>query len=189
MFVDADGRLVEWNGTAEDILDQRDGLCVVNGVLAADTEAGRKNLQRAVRAAVATTAICGPSAASRAVVPRPSGRRPLMVSVRRAAAGDVAGAPVMGGRAGPLAVVVTRDPERNGETSDCRFADLYNLTTAERRLAALILDGLPLRDAAARLGVTRNTARSHMKHIYAKTDTGRQVDLIQLHNRTCAIHG
>src|SRR5262249_40722153 len=57
--------------------------------------------------------------------------------------------------------------------------DIYHLTPAEARLAALIVRGYSLHAAACRLHISNNTARTHMKRIYDKTETHRQVDLIR----------
>jgi DNA-binding CsgD family transcriptional regulator len=58
--------------------------------------------------------------------------------------------------------------------------DLFHLTPAEARLAALIVGGYSLHAAACRLHISSNTARTHMKRIYDKTETHRQADLIRL---------
>jgi DNA-binding CsgD family transcriptional regulator len=80
-----------------------------------------------------------------------------------------------------LAAVVIKDPHVQLRTagSGRELAGLYGLTRAEERLLHLILDGLGLFEAAERLGVSRNTARTHMKRIYAKTGTRRQAELMR----------
>jgi DNA-binding CsgD family transcriptional regulator len=86
------------------------------------------------------------------------------------------------GQQGRLAAVVIKDPHArlHASTSSRReLAELYGLTRAEERLLHFILDGLGLFEAAERLGVSRNTARTHMKRIYAKTGTHRQAELMR----------
>jgi DNA-binding CsgD family transcriptional regulator len=56
----------------------------------------------------------------------------------------------------------------------------YGLTPAEQRVAQAILEGYRLDEAANKLAISRNTARTHMKRIFAKTNTARQTDLIRL---------
>lgn len=56
----------------------------------------------------------------------------------------------------------------------------FGLTEAESRLAAKLLQGLSINDAAKTLGVTTNTARSYLKNVFAKTGTRRQSDLLRL---------
>ena len=56
----------------------------------------------------------------------------------------------------------------------------YDLTPAEARLAAALAEGESLEEAAELLGITRNTARTHLKRIFAKTGTNRQGALVRL---------
>ena len=41
-------------------------------------------------------------------------------------------------------------------------------------------NGETLREAASRLGITYNTARAHLRAIFAKTGTTRQAELLAL---------
>ena len=54
------------------------------------------------------------------------------------------------------------------------------LTAAEGKLAALLARGASVSDAAVQLGVSAHTARTQLKHIFAKTGTRRQSELIRL---------
>jgi DNA-binding CsgD family transcriptional regulator len=56
----------------------------------------------------------------------------------------------------------------------------FGLTSAQARLAAKLLQGLRLADAAAALQMTLSTARWHLKNIFLKTGTRRQADLLRL---------
>jgi DNA-binding CsgD family transcriptional regulator len=55
-----------------------------------------------------------------------------------------------------------------------------NLTEAESRLAICLLDGMSLKEAAASIGITYETARSLVKTIFRKTETQRQSQLVLL---------
>lgn len=44
-----------------------------------------------------------------------------------------------------------------------------NLTAKERELIHLTLDGMTNKEIAAQMGITENTVKTHLKHIYAKT--------------------
>lgn len=61
---------------------------------------------------------------------------------------------------------------------------LFGLTAAESRLALRLLTGESLRSTAAALGITYESARSHLKSIFHKTGTHRQGELIALLART-----
>jgi DNA-binding CsgD family transcriptional regulator/PAS domain-containing protein len=55
--------------------------------------------------------------------------------------------------------------------------DLFGLTLGEARIAALIGSGLPPRDAAVRLGIAEDTARTVLKRVFAKVGVSRQSEL------------
>lgn len=57
---------------------------------------------------------------------------------------------------------------------------LYSLTRAEAELVELLVVGHSLDEAASARGITMNTARSQLKQVFAKTDTKRQGELVQL---------
>ncbi len=66
-----------------------------------------------------------------------------------------------------------------GEPGTIRIlADLYGLTPAEARLATLTLRGCSLEFSARELGITEPTARTHLRHIFGKTRTSRQGELV-----------
>ena len=58
--------------------------------------------------------------------------------------------------------------------------ELYGLTPAEARLAAELSGGRSLPGAAAKLAITHNTARVHLRAIFAKTGARRQSHLVSL---------
>jgi DNA-binding CsgD family transcriptional regulator len=61
--------------------------------------------------------------------------------------------------------------------------DLYGLTSAEARLAAIIGQGASPREAAERLGISEATARTVLKRIYSKTGINRQSQVAVLLSR------
>jgi DNA-binding CsgD family transcriptional regulator len=67
-----------------------------------------------------------------------------------------------------------------GMAQKIMLTTFYGLTPAEQRVAQAILEGYRLDEVANKLAISRNTARTHMKRIYAKTNTARQTDLIRL---------
>jgi len=60
------------------------------------------------------------------------------------------------------------------------LAELYGLTGAESRVLEHISRGQAPQDAADELGVSLTTVKTHLQKIFAKTDTTRQAELIQL---------
>ncbi len=81
----------------------------------------------------------------------------------------VALAPV---RISPLRAVA---PVAHGETS---VLASFGLTYREREIALLLLDGASNDDIVARLSISPNTLKTHLRHIYQKTETGNRRELI-----------
>jgi integral membrane sensor domain MASE1/DNA-binding CsgD family transcriptional regulator/GAF domain-containing protein len=60
------------------------------------------------------------------------------------------------------------------------FAQLYGLTKSELRVLLAMSPDLSLKQVAERLGISETTAKTHLQHVYAKTHTSRQSELIHL---------
>ena len=60
------------------------------------------------------------------------------------------------------------------------FARLHKLTGAELRVLLALAQGLGAKEAADMLGIGEPTVRTHLQHIFAKTHTLRQADLLRL---------
>lgn len=56
---------------------------------------------------------------------------------------------------------------------------LYGLTPAEARLVEALLAGATIQEYADRAGVSLHTAKTQLKHVFAKTGATRQADLIR----------
>lgn len=54
----------------------------------------------------------------------------------------------------------------------------YGLSYREREIALLLLDGASNDDLVARLRISPNTLKTHLRHIYQKTETGNRRELI-----------
>ncbi|MBT8413688.1 MAG: DUF4440 domain-containing protein [Boseongicola sp.] len=59
-------------------------------------------------------------------------------------------------------------------------AAIFGLSEAQKRLAHEVSNGLGLTDAAQALGISVNTARTHLTRIYAKTGVNSQVALVRM---------
>lgn len=60
------------------------------------------------------------------------------------------------------------------------IAGLYRLTPAELRVLMMIIDVGGVPQVAPVLGVSQKTVKTHLKHVFEKTGTNRQVDLVKL---------
>lgn len=86
----------------------------------------------------------------------------------------------LGNDGGSGVAVFLCDPERKIETSEAILRDMFQLTSAEARLACALVNGLTIEEAANESGIKLNTARSHLKKIFAKTHTQRQGEMVRL---------
>lgn len=59
-------------------------------------------------------------------------------------------------------------------------ATIYGLSGGQRRLAGFIADGRSLPDAAREMGISANTARTHLQRIYDKTGVHNQPALVRV---------
>jgi DNA-binding CsgD family transcriptional regulator len=68
----------------------------------------------------------------------------------------------------------------SGERAMDSIAQLYGLTTAEKRVLSGVLNIGGVRDVALALGVAEATIKTHLQNIFGKTGVRRQVDLVKL---------
>jgi DNA-binding CsgD family transcriptional regulator len=60
------------------------------------------------------------------------------------------------------------------------FAKLYGLTGSELRVLLAMAPGLSVKEAAEVLGIGETTAKTHLQHVYGKTGTSKQAELMHL---------
>jgi DNA-binding CsgD family transcriptional regulator/PAS domain-containing protein len=77
-----------------------------------------------------------------------------------------------------IALIV--EPKANAPADPAVVRDLLGVTLGEARLAALVGFGLAPADAAERLGISEETARTVLKRVYAKSGVSRQSELANL---------
>lgn len=89
----------------------------------------------------------------------------------------------------PSVAIFIGDPQQRRVAPDEVLAELFGFTPAESSLALLLANGLTLDEASDELGVTRNTAKSHLSSVFSKTGLTRQTKLIQLILKSVAPFG
>jgi DNA-binding NarL/FixJ family response regulator len=60
------------------------------------------------------------------------------------------------------------------------FAEIHGLTESELRVLLAMAPGLYVKEAAEMLGIGESTAKTHLQHIYSKTGTSKQTELMHL---------
>ena len=80
----------------------------------------------------------------------------------------------------PSVAIFVSDPEQQSEAPQAVITQLFGFTPTEATLALLLVNGLTLDEASRELGVSRNTARTHLRSVFAKTGVSRQTLLVRL---------
>jgi DNA-binding CsgD family transcriptional regulator len=80
----------------------------------------------------------------------------------------------------PLAALRIYEPFRVGRVSAEMLVPLYGLTPMESQLAAALYNAPRLGAAATRCGISLNTAKTHLKHVFSKCAVGSKAELMRL---------
>lgn len=168
IILDRQGKVLRLNAPASTILAEEDGIALRRGSIAiADADISRQ-LQ---------TRLAGrdDGAPLSLRLERTSGAGDLLLVVGSAPGPDFVSA---GG--GPAAVLFLTDPTHGPRISADAVRDLLGLTQSEAAVTAQLAEGLAPAEVAARLGISPNTVRAHLRSIFGKTGVRRQSQLVQL---------
>ena len=171
----SDGQIVYANDVAETLMHLRRGLCCRQGrVIATDGKTTQK-LQALISAASnpMTEMLSGGSM----ILPDQDGEGLFVVHVVPVSRKTCNRFIYLDRLVAGLFIV---DRTRGAAERVNVFAPLFGLTPAETRVLAALISGEGLISAVKRLEMTEQTARTHLKHILAKTDTHRQAELMRL---------
>ncbi|MDH3520373.1 MAG: helix-turn-helix transcriptional regulator [Myxococcales bacterium] len=174
-LLDGRRRVVLQNRAAERIVALDDGLSVDRGGPGAEDAREHAILQTLIADAMEARGVKGFETQGFLAISRPSRKRSFSVMVT-----PLRGRPddVLPGDA-RVALFVS-DPEVERIAGPKALADLYALTQSEVELLQLLSMGMSLEQAAGARGVSMNTARSHIKHMFAKTGVSRQGELVRM---------
>ncbi len=169
------GRILHANGTARDMLSKRETIAAVGGILSVRDPQAERALTDAIELARGNEANIGENGIG---VPLGS-EKAAVAHVLPLAHGDLRT------RLAPqatAAVFITEPTDAAPQDISAVVAN-FGLSPAEARLLEHLACGESVSEAAEALRISTHTARTHLAHIFAKTDTSRQADLIALVNR------
>ena len=86
----------------------------------------------------------------------------------------------VGGAHGAVAAVFIRKATVAWASPAELVANLYKLTPSEIRVLLAVIEHAGVRQVAKTLGISEETVRSHLRHIFQKTGAKRQADLVKL---------
>ncbi|MCP3728067.1 helix-turn-helix transcriptional regulator [Paraburkholderia sp. CNPSo 3272] len=175
LIVDTSCHVMFANRVAEEFLSSADGIgSGPLGLFAMTT-----TLTNSLRSLVARATAVGkdPPTGSALALSRTSMKRPYQALISPLA---VDAARARGVSRKPAALILVVDPERVPDSAERRLRTLYNLTRIEARVACEIHKGASLDAVAESLNVQQSTVRTHLHHIFQKTEARRQSDLVRL---------
>jgi DNA-binding CsgD family transcriptional regulator len=173
VFAAGDGTAIYCNRAAEEMLRAGDGLKLQGGALCSSSRKNNEELREMLHHAVSPNAVPGPKIV---LIERPSLRRPYQLAAAplRDRFNQFIGTPA------PMAVVLISDPDRNPSANTDILAQVYKLTPKEAEMTARLSTGKSVEEAAEEMGITYETARTHLRRIFGKTGTSRQSELLLL---------
>jgi DNA-binding CsgD family transcriptional regulator len=173
-LVDAEGRLVHANTSANDMLNDGNVLHA-NGRLVAFDAKGDQELHDIFAAARDGDATLGGKGVAVQLTARNGDRFITNVLPLTSGARRQAGIPY----SAVAAVFVQRAGNDTPPSLDA-LAERYQLTPSELRVLIAIIDigGVP--EVAATLHLSQATVRTHLRHVFEKTGVRRQADLVKL---------
>jgi integral membrane sensor domain MASE1/DNA-binding CsgD family transcriptional regulator len=172
-LADRDGRIVYMNRAAERQVVTGNVIRIANGRLAPVDCKARLTLGRAIDVVIGdgdlltggiTVALAGVDHAGliATILPLSPGENPSSC------------------RGAGMAAIFMQDPIVMPPSAAEAFAQLYRLTGSELRVLLAMAPGLSVKEAAKVLGIGETTAKTHLQHIYSKTGTSKQTELIRL---------
>ncbi len=165
LILDREGRILRRNALAAQMLDE--------GSIVAEQH-GRLEVRAGSSAATINRILASPPAQGEEIlfeIANASGN-PLHARARAVPSSAYAD--------GAWLALFIADPSRPSGPSEELWRERFHLTRAEAGLARHLAQGATLADAADALGIAYNTTRSHLRAIFAKTNTHRQIELITL---------
>jgi DNA-binding CsgD family transcriptional regulator len=172
--------VVHLNSAAATMLALRDGPCLRDGRLVAGSASADAEFQRSVARALGMTDGAGGQERSSPgnarsgnsfLCPRLSRGHPYVVHVTPCATGE---------NRTPRALVVIVDSDAEREPPERLLRRLFGLTGAEADVACRLTRGQALKSISEELSLSIATVKTHLQHVFEKTATHRQAELVRL---------
>lgn len=175
LVLDGSGQLLFMNSRAHEIVAERDGFSLDSeGAPLASVQSESNRMATAIHAVTRGRRDTNRSPGDFLLVSRNSLRRPYQVLVTPLARGGM----FLDRHA--AAILVISDPEMEPRTSEQSLRLHYGLTTTEAKFVAVFVQEASLQATAERLSLTKSSARTYLKRIFAKTEVNSQAALMKL---------
>ena len=160
------------NAAAEALFRNQDGLSIQSGSFEVAHPPADVALHRGINAALGRCDSEIPSGSS-LLCRRPSGRRPYVIHILPFSRPTPE-------RPEPRALLLIIDPEQQPEPSADLLHRLYGMTKAEAAVAIRLLQGDGIKPITESMCLSTSTVKTHLQHIFDKTGTHRQAELVRL---------
>jgi DNA-binding CsgD family transcriptional regulator len=186
--VDGNG-IVQNETTAARVLAEKfDGLLVRDGRVHASRQDEDQKLQELIyRAAQVGAGICDPTNLASPGGAMLISRRPPLGPLQVVVTPFHSDSALLEGF--PCAVIFLTDPDAKPLPRGLVLRQLYQLTPSEAYLVDWLVRGLDVKQAAERMRVTENSARSLLKCVFRKTGVGSQSALMRMALSLPSING
>jgi len=175
VILDEHGEVLKTNSAADDLINEKDGIQLGQNMLKAHCPLENRKFQKAIQQGLSNHLSAATSSVEVSTLTRPSGKIPLTVLIRAIPLNYCSKEK----KRRPAVMIFIRDPVSTSQTSREVLRKLFKLTRTETELALLLTDGLTLDEAADQLGIMKNTVRTHLRGIFAKTGATRQATLMK----------
>jgi DNA-binding CsgD family transcriptional regulator len=175
LLLDERRRVVLQNRGADRIARLDDGFRIDAAGPSAEDARENATLQKLIADSMESGARGQTAATGFLAISRPSGKQSFAVMVA-----PLLSAPDRTVARDATVAIFVADPEAGRIRDPDVLGAMYSLTHSEAELVRLLAQGMSLEEVADARGVSVNTARSHLKHVFSKTGTSRQGELVRL---------
>ena len=172
VLIDQSGHVVRADAAAARIFERNSGLAIVDKRLRASNRADDSALREAIVAGIRHSSSAAPAYSSAI---RCSTCANLTLLVR-----SLAPSACSANEKAAAVVVYLSDSETESAVSTQYLIKLFGMSAMEAALTLQLVRGRTLAEAAHVLHLSEQTARTYSKHVFAKTGTHRQADLVRL---------
>ena len=175
VLLDISGQVLEINDAARVMLERADGLHLRNHELHTMLPGEDTALYRLINGICKT--IQGEAITHGRSFPvlRPSGKRPFELLIAPAYEQTN-----INSKRDNAIVIFIHDPDATSESREKLIRHRYNLTVSETKVTIMLVQGYTGKEIADAMKISRETLKSHLKHIFKKTNTHRQSELISV---------
>jgi DNA-binding CsgD family transcriptional regulator len=173
LLVDARAEVIFANQAAARMLDAGDGLSLDRDGLKAETTEDTRRLRRTIADCAEPPSELGGAGHRLRLSRRDRGPLTMLVIPHRT---QLTWIDILR----PTAILFITEAEQAAVLRSERFSQDFGLTRAEAVFAVEISKGDGLQATASRLGVSLTTVRTHLAHVFDKTGTRRQAELVRL---------